>query len=60
MLFDLASHLHKTVYELEHLLSIDELCEWLAWFDLKKNPEPPAPLADDPDRAYNAMRNVLN
>lgn len=60
MLFDLASHLHKTVHELEQLLSIDELCEWLAWFDLKIHPDPHPPLADDPDRDYNAMRNVLN
>lgn len=63
MLFDLASHLHKTVHELQRDLSIDELVGWIAWFQLKAHPEPDGSNTDDhetPEQQYAAFRQVLD
>lgn len=39
----------------------DEFVGWVAWFQLKNNPEPDdEPEADNPEAEYAAMRRVLN
>ncbi|WP_448216291.1 hypothetical protein [Endozoicomonas sp. 2B-B] len=47
----------KTVYELSFTLSIEELTEWLAYFELQQNPEPPEITSE---QQYAQFRNVLD
>ncbi|MDX1538825.1 hypothetical protein [Arsukibacterium sp.] len=43
----LASHLHKTVSELEKSLTSAELTEWAAYFNLKPDDTPKISVADE-------------
>lgn len=63
----MASHLHKTVHELKHAMGTDELCEWMAFFELRNqqgtgspNPNQPKNPNPTPEQQYASVRNVLN